>query len=207
MTNKIKGVLAQQKPSSAYLLIAANLVPIYGVLFLDWNLFQILFLYWLESAVVGIYNIARMIKINPLASIPITPFFTIHYGGFMFVHLIFISTFAQYQTQELISNQPSLLFAAAMLFVSHGLSFFINFLGKKEYLQRDIREQMFIPYKRIVVMHLTILFGAFLSLAIGQPIVFLLLLIGLKIAIDYYAHVREHLITPNAPVSNKRKVK
>jgi len=202
ITSQSKG-----KPLSAYILIAANLFPVYGVLFLDWNLFQIIFLYWLESAVIGVYNIFRMIKINPKISLALVPFFTVHFGIFMFVHLVFIVAFANMQNGSLVNNSPSFLLALALLFISHGTSYCLNFLGKKEYLRKTIKQQMFIPYKRVVVMHLTLLFGFFLLLTIGQPIILLLLLIGLKIGIDYFAHLREHLTVANVPVSNSQTIR
>ena len=43
-------------------LVVANLVPLFGVALLGWRLFPILLLYSLENAVIGFYNILRMIK-------------------------------------------------------------------------------------------------------------------------------------------------
>jgi len=43
-----------------------------------------------------------------------------------------------------------------------------------------------------VVLHLTILFGGFGVQALGSPVWALLLLVGLKTAIDLYAHLKEH---------------
>jgi hypothetical protein len=41
-------------------LILANLMPIAGVLFLGWEPGTLLFVYWLESAVVGFFNVVKM---------------------------------------------------------------------------------------------------------------------------------------------------
>jgi hypothetical protein len=92
------------KKYTQYSLVLANLVPIPGILFLDWNLFSVLFFYWLESAVVGIYNIPKMMLINPTRQnknegtnsaikshkLSGIVFFTIHYSGFMAGHGFFI---------------------------------------------------------------------------------------------------------------------
>ena len=38
---------------STLALIAANLVPVYGVLFWGWDLFGLMVLYWVETAIIG----------------------------------------------------------------------------------------------------------------------------------------------------------
>jgi hypothetical protein len=48
------------------------------------------------------------------------------------------------------------------------------------------------PYSRVVVLHLTIIGGAFLVASLGTPLALLVLLILLKTAVDLRAHLREH---------------
>ena len=67
-----------------------------------------------------------------------------------------------------------------------------NFFGKKEYVGRLANEQMFFPYGRIVIMHIVIILGGGLVLALGQPVVALIMLIALKLAFDIAAHTMEH---------------
>lgn len=52
------------KPS-AYALIAANALPIVGVLFFGWDTFSIVFLYWLENVIIGGVNVLKMITCRP----------------------------------------------------------------------------------------------------------------------------------------------
>jgi hypothetical protein len=85
-----------------------------------------------------------------------------------------------------------LLWGALALLVSHLASFFLNYVGRREYLSRSIERQMFAPYARVVVLHLTILFGAFVAVFLGQPIGLLVALIVLKTALDLALHLREH---------------
>ena len=75
--------------------------------------------------------------------------------------------------------------------MSHALSFYLNFIGRREYAGRQIARQMGEPYKRIMVMHVTIIFGGFLVMALDSALPALMLLIVLKIAADVRAHVRE----------------
>ena len=43
-------------------LIVANPVPLVGVLFLGWNVWMILIVYWLENGIVGVFNVLKMLK-------------------------------------------------------------------------------------------------------------------------------------------------
>ena len=46
-------------------LVLANLVPVYGVLVLDWRTFDVVALYWFENVVVGVFNALKMLFCNP----------------------------------------------------------------------------------------------------------------------------------------------
>jgi hypothetical protein len=82
------------------------------------------------------------------------------------------------------------------LFVSHGASFFLNYIGKKEYLTTSAMRQMFAPYSRVVMLHLTIIFGAFVIAIFGAPIGALLVLVVVKTLFDLNLHLREHRAAP-----------
>lgn len=102
--------------ASCLVLILANLIPVVGVLLYDWDVLSILLLYWTESVVIGVLNVARMVACDggdvlpmmlALANKPVPdevrenlprisgaalksfliPFFVVHYGMFCFVHL------------------------------------------------------------------------------------------------------------------------
>jgi len=190
------------KKYTLFSLITANLVPILGIFLLDWDLFSILFFYWLESAVVGIYNILRMAMANPdtkdeSGKITTTRkshkisgiiFFLIHYSAFMVGHGFFI--FELFSPVEV--KMTTVVLGIVSLSISHGISFVINFIGHKEYKKISLSEQMIAPYKRIMVMQITIIICGFLLTLISSPQITLILLILLKIVIDIYAHQREH---------------
>ncbi len=187
---------------TAIALIVANLVPLVGVLFFDWSLFTIMFLFWLESLVVGFFNVLKMVIVANILSVIMVPFFVVHYGGFMSGHLVFI--FALFSPDEmsfsgffppvslLTSHIMNVWPAFLAVFLSHGISFFYNFIGKKEFRHSTPEKQMLAPYRRIFVMHFTIIFGGFLILALGAPALMLVLLIALKVASDARAHLKEH---------------
>ena len=49
---------------TAFSLLIANVLPLLGVLFWGWPLGKLLGLYWAESAVVGIFNIFKIMSCN-----------------------------------------------------------------------------------------------------------------------------------------------
>jgi hypothetical protein len=128
------------------------------------------------------------------------PFFCVHYGGFVTVHGIFVihmigrhggSGIDIPTTLEIIS-QYHLAYAAVFLGASHGFSFVWNYLRGGERDRLLMGELMFGPYKRVVVLHIFIIFGGFLLLHINAPLVGILLLALIKIVVDLISHNREH---------------
>ena len=45
---------------SLALLVVANLLPLVGVLFWDWDVFFLLLLFWCENVIIGLFGIARI---------------------------------------------------------------------------------------------------------------------------------------------------
>lgn len=205
-------------------LVAANLIPFWGVLFWGWEAFGVVLLYWSENIVVGFYNILKMVfaKVDEphqhLGKLFLIPFFTVHYGGFCAVHGFFvIMLFGKGQSgfepmrgdpwpcffvfvqmllnvlKHIYSIMPeAMVYAMGALFVSHGISFVYNYLIKGEYARIKPDRLMGSPYGRIVIMHFAVLFGAFLTVALGSPVGILIILVGLKTSLDVIFHLRQH---------------
>jgi hypothetical protein len=81
--------------------------------------------------------------------------------------------------------------AFVSLFASHLLSFLKNYVGKKEYLLASNKDAMLAPYSRIIIMHLTILFGGWMVMLLGSPIWALFILIAIKTTADIKAHLKQ----------------
>jgi hypothetical protein len=196
-------------------LVAANLAPIGGVVFLGWDVFPLLLLFWMENVIVGVLNVPRMLCACPAdpmawaAKMFLVPFFCIHYGLFTFVHGVFVvalfggtampaAAFPDATAFLRIVSKFHLGYAALALLLSHVFSFAWNYIGNGEYRSASPQQLMIEPYGRVVVLHLTILAGGFLMLALDSPVAGLVLLVALKIAIDIAAHLRQHR-PPGAP--------
>jgi len=90
---------AKKDTLSLTTLIGANLIPLAGVFFFNWDVTFIILLYWAENLIAGFYNILKiaLVREGNSAFSPqklfIIPFFCIHYGGFCAVHGFFLTAF------------------------------------------------------------------------------------------------------------------
>ena len=187
---------------SGLALIAANLVPLAGVLFFGWDLAEVLVLFWAESAVIGFYTALKMAVVGKLGALVAVPFFIGHFGGFMAGHFLFIYAFfvrgldapgpapGAWEALQGIFNP--LWLSLAGLFLSHGVSFVDNFLGRREYLDTTMKALMTAPYNRILVMQLALIFGGWIIMLLKSPVPALALLVLGKTALDFTAHQKEH---------------
>jgi hypothetical protein len=191
-------------------LVAANAVPLAGVLFWGWKVFDILFMYWCENAVIGFFNVLKMLACGIARRNPGTPFmvcfFIVHYGIFTAVHGAMI--FALFGPQGMggsgthgsspfsgfgdMLHVPGVALGVAALFVSHGVSFLVNFILRREYAAATLQGLMNAPYGRVIVLHLVVLLGGMACLALKSPFWALLLLVALKTAVDLRAHRRAY---------------
>jgi hypothetical protein len=208
-----------------------NLIPVFGAILLGWGLVDILLLYWSESAAIGFYTLLKLAiymwnqkepgaekkkgffaPINRLFSkflgmVFILGFFTIHFGGFMVGHLIFIlAIFLPFEPGKIVENSSLLgfdilaifypiLFGTLAFFISHGVSFVKNFILAGEYKTADMNI-MLTPYPRIVIMQVAIIVGLVFTawmIPLGiPPLGPILIIIAAKTFSDVAGHMREH---------------
>jgi hypothetical protein len=198
---------------AAALLVITNLIPLAGVLWFGWDLLLIMALYWAENGVLGVINIGKILLAEgpPPANFKLTingrpatslsrtgtaGFFCMHYGIFWVVHGVFVFTLIPALTGEtpfaVSLNVPLFLGGVVALAISHGTSFWLNYVGRGEYRTISAAEVMTQPYGRLVILHVTIVLGAFVSIQLGTPIGSLLVLVLLKTGMDLYFHLRQH---------------
>ena len=164
------------------------------------------------TRILGPQAVARLSAI-PRTGLAI--FFLFHYGMFWLVHGIFVfalpafgSGFTGSSASDICFDSAgfpmqcqgnafgevvwsSILIGAVALFISHGASFFLNYIGRGEYITASPSGQMGAVYGRVVILHLTIIFGSFVVAFLGSPIGALLVLVVLKTAFDLGLHLRE----------------
>jgi len=209
VVSRISPMEKTEKPLSAWVLVAANLVPLAGVLLWNWSVFALIALFWMENVIVGVLFALRMLLADPrdpalwAAKVFLVPFFCFHYGMFTAVHGLFVFGLfggKAYDPHGLQVLEPALRAAQdlglwlplAALLASHGFSFLWNYLWRGEFRRAKLTELMAKPYGRVVVLHMAIILGAIGTLALGSPLWALLVLLALKIGLDLKAHLKEH---------------
>lgn len=202
-----------------WLFLLSNLLPILGIIFLGWDLTHLLFLYWAESAVIGLFHLVRIARSTAPSTLKafFIPFFMVHFGGFMMVHGIFLfaithllesvagiqSTFTNplFESGEFFMNPllvPLTIFSTLWPFLiaflfSHGADA-LQAPPLQMKKQKDVMALMLAPYRRIIIMHLTILFGIFAFVLLNfipfirehaQAAIIPIMFIGFKTALEY----------------------
>jgi hypothetical protein len=180
---------------SVIFLIIINMMPLIGVFQFGWDVGFLMLIYWIETVVIGLFNIPKILTsgwgepgfaLRVFGNLFIVAFFTVHYGGFNFGHFMFLK-----QMFDLPSFTRDVWIAAGGLSLSHFFSLIVNWFGKAEYVGVAANEQMFKPYGRVIVMHVTIIFGGVFALS-GGGVGALILLVLLKTVSDVVAHAVAH---------------
>lgn len=125
-------------------------------------------------------------------------FFLVHYGLLWVGHGVFVlfalPAFGGSGTRfdGIAANLDQVLYGALGLAISHGVSLWFNYIGRGEYRHASPARLMGAPYAGVVILHVTIIVGAFVSMILGTPIGALVVLVLLKTGLDLSFHRREH---------------
>ena len=189
-------------------LILVNLVPLYGVWFLGWDANRIFLIYCLETILIGVFNVFKMVTILFAGDIKsgtgkydypvffgvfMVVFFMFHYGFFIFIQTqIFFSisnvldnrafTTSYLEVFKALGKEGQLLLG---LFAGYYLlDFLFNFLQKEKYKTTKMEVQMFSPYGRIFIQQFVVIAGAFFLMFKAHSL-FILVFIGIKIVFEF----------------------
>ena len=177
---------------SSYALIAANVFPLVGVLLWEWDAVAIVVFYWSENLIIGALTLMKMLFKNPILGWFSGAFFVVHYGGFCAVHgmlamsllgveignpfegiglpffLIFVELLIGVIGGVLAAAPQDWIWGFVAILLSHVFSMLSNYFGRQEYREQTGQQLMMAPYRRIIVLHLAILFGGWGTLALGR---------------------------------------
>ena len=192
---------------SSISLIISNLIPLVGVLILNWSIYPILIAYWIENIIVGYFtyikipllkgtntnkSILSLFHIPNMPEKMIVDRFLRDYSLFCIVHGVLLFIFLFWGVKFEFSFLFSVLLMVVSTFLSHWISYKSNFLGNNEYLKISPSQQIIMPYSRIMIMHLVVLMGGLVIESNGYKLVAVVFLIILKTAMDLGSHLLEH---------------
>ncbi len=211
-------------------LVFANIVTIVLAILGNWDLATVMFIYWAQSIIIGIFSVVSILGADTAAlgadlqkpiderggSEKITPrfvwtykcimagFFTLHYGLFHWGYYTFIVESGLFGTVNF--ADPGIWLSCGLFFANHLYSH-ITFRHQGPKNAGYVNEQFFTPYRRIIPMHLTIIFGSIVIFAleifgITSTLPVLVLFLLLKTYSDISAHLIKHYQeeNPDAPV-------
>lgn len=194
-------------------LIVSNVVTIVIAVIENWTLSVVLFIYWTQSVIIGVFHIRRMLDLGEFTtsgltmngrSVEATPkskkqiasFFSLHYGFFHFVYLVFVLTAINSDGGLPSFGWLGLIGGGSVFAVNHFFSYIQNRdldrTGKP-----NLGTMLFLPYARIVPMHLIIVLGA----AFGGSRVALVVFLSLKTLADAVMHTVEHRALRRVPAT------
>lgn len=173
-----------------------------GVVFFGWPAFTVLAFYWIENVVIGVFTLLRLLVAAARAGqfaegVVLSAFFTAHYGLFCLGHAFLIVTVfgGEPVGDQLLFGPAKLLIArvasdsigilALLAIVVGAAADLSRWLGDAQAADRaDLHSAMAAPYRRIVVLHVVLLGGAFLLQLLHAPALAALMLIGAKLVSD-----------------------
>jgi hypothetical protein len=201
-------------------LLFANLVTIVLAVIGNWDLATVMFIYWAQSIIIGFFTVLTLLlaEIPPEAPETESPelqpgglktihirnpwagkgilagFFILHYGFFHWVYFSFIVESGIFGTVNL--ADPNIWLSCGLFFVNHLYSY-ITYTRHQTKGTLDIIETLVSPYRRIVPMHMTIIFGGILLLilqlaGIQSTLPVLVLFLVIKTGADMAAHIDKH---------------
>lgn len=197
------------KPS-AWGIIGSNLAVIFFALIDNLSATDVMWVYWIQSVIIGIFNFIRMLMLKNFttkgmqtngkevlpttaAKISAAIFFLFHYGFFHLIYAAFLFSFPVIiGERDKFTGGFYLLFTAFVFLLNYGIEFYKEHTTVTDEIP-NLGTVMFMPYFRIIPMHLTIIFGGFIAAAgsffkTDTSVVVILLLMGIKTVIDLMTH-------------------
>ncbi len=210
MNNKI---IKKELKKEDWLIIIANLIPVYGVWFLGWNPVEAFTVYAMETLIVGILTVLKLIiatlykgrdtwynqaQTSQQSGIVFILFFIFHFGIFAAVQTTIFSQVAGitprgsgpmhffFHFWEYINQDIAWMLGGFV--ISYLARDLIPFLYREEYKKVSMMKLMFQPYGRVIIQQFTVILGSmFLSLGLGKVfiLVFALVKIAFEVLVDF----------------------
>ena len=198
--------------NSAWSLLGANLFAIGVALATRMPLLDLLLVYWAQNVIIGMSFFIRILALRrfstenftinkrpveetPEAKRRVALFFALHYGMFHTFYFMFLA-FGTKAYGEGAGFDVWFWLCTLAFAVNHAFSLRHNLRLDREG-RPNLGTLMFLPYARVIPMHLAVLLGGATPLLAGRT---MLIFLGLKTGADLMMHaVEHHLLRKQAP--------
>jgi hypothetical protein len=202
---------------SDYAIIAANLVPLYGVLFLNWEVNILFLVYCLETVIIGIFNVLKMAivthyirgtedniylsKNKPVGGWYLILFFIFHYGLFVFIQTqIFFHSNNFLNDDHFITGYSNVIMSLGkdgrlvlwIFVLSYTIQTFYSFGLTGQYKTIRLNRLMYQPYTRIFIQQFVVVTGS-IFLTMGGGKVFMIIFVPIKMIFEIYINFDKYL--------------
>jgi len=181
---------------SAVMLVVANIVPVIDMMIKGDPVGSILVIYWMQMMIIGFWNIVKLIVITRWRALLMVPMFVLMYLSIVNIFGIIAGAMLDDQMQGTEWHQHFSLWnywvPALLFFAAHGLSFWENFIGGREYEKIAWDTQMGKPILRAMPMWLAVLFGGIIGGFFNTAAVAVVFVLPVKLALDLLGHFAEH---------------
>ncbi len=174
-----------------WVLLAMNIYLIWYYLQNPGSIDTIVFLFYLQSVLIGVFNVLDMLTLTNIYTDPgksdnnffaskgcSAGFFAFHYGMFHLVYLFFLSSIIKFKNID----GPFVYLSLWIILATCTVNFIQNKIRNRGEAV-NISTMFFMPYPRVLPIHLMILIPAFFH--ISAPLIFLVL----KAVADVVMHI------------------
>lgn len=187
---------------SAIFLLLSNGLIIYFAIVEEWNIMDVMWIYWAQSLMIGFFNFLHILDLKDYSTegyellfkismkVQMALFFLFHWG---LLHIVFL-VFLLYIWAVTPSLSPPMLALCIIVFlITHAAAYWVN-RHRDVNRKPNIGDVVFHPYARVLPMWVILAPGIYYS---EGSFTTLVVFLALKTIADMIMHVRDPVIAPD----------
>ncbi len=165
--------------------------------------YTVLFGYFLETIIIGVFNVFKMFAASRYDGSGksiyfFIPFFIFHYGMFVAIQSVFVfvvfgiggttsirEPFHLFENYTYILHLKGMEYVIPLLIATQLIKFVFDYMAPKKYLNFTVLEIMYKPYVRIFIQQFTVIIAMFFMMFSNVPVIAALLLILFRAIVDF----------------------
>ncbi len=208
----IRNIFSKNWRRDNWLIIASNLIPVYGVWFLGWSAVEVFTVYAMETLIVGMLTVLKLLiatvargkdtwhnqgNTSRVTGLFFVIFFILHFGIFAAVQTTIFSSVAGinrgsggsmhffFHWWDYINSDIAYMLGGFV--IAYLARDFFPFLFRQQYRTTPMMILMFQPYGRIFIQQVTVILGS-MFLIFGAGKIFILVFAAIKIFVEVFVN-------------------